>query len=86
MKDKEKIKIINDNLEFSELPLKFQNQIIDDEANVMLISFDKGVYTKETAKKDAKHYFEKQCSNKYVHYVSSWRGECVDVKGQESYW
>jgi len=86
MKDKEKIKIIKDNLEFSELPIKFQNQFIDNEAKSMLISFDEGVYTEETAKKDAKNYFENHCENKYIHYTSSWRGECVDIKGQETYW
>ena len=86
MKEEEKIKIIKDNLEFSELPIKFQNQIIDDEAKSMLISFDEGVYTEETAKKDAKNYYENHCENKYVYYISSWRGECVDIKGQETYW
>ena len=85
-KEEEKIKIIKDNLEFSELPIKFQNQIIDDEAKSMLISFDEGVYTKETAKKDAKNYYENHCENKYIYYTSSWRGECVDIKGQETYW
>lgn len=82
---KEKITVIKDNLEFSELPIKFQNQIIDTEASAMLISFDEGVYTKTTAKKDAKNYYENHCEDKYVYYISSIYGECYIEQGKESW-
>ncbi len=82
---KEKIKVIKENIDFNNLPIKFQNQIIDDEAKTILISFDDGVYTKTTAKKDAKNYYQNQCENKYVHYISSIYGECYVEHGKESW-
>ena len=36
--------------------------------------------------KKEKNYYENHCENKYIYYTSSWRGECVDIKGQETYW
>ena len=81
---KEKIKIIKDNLSFSELPKYIQENFIEQCAKDMLCSFDEGVYTMRTALIDAKYHFKDACY-KYVLYHSSIHGECADEIGKESW-
>jgi hypothetical protein len=81
---KEKIKIIKDNIFFSEVPKKFQDNMIYDLAKSMVHSFDEGVYTIKTASKDAKFHL-KDTVYKYVYYHSSIYGDCVCEIGQESW-
>jgi len=81
---KEKIKIIKDNIPFSEVPKKFQDNMIYDLAKSMVYSFDEGVYTIKTASKDAKSHL-KDTVYKYVYYQSSIYGDCVCEIGQEGW-
>ena len=81
---KEKIKIIKDNISFSEVPKKFQDNMIYDLAKSMVHSFDEGVYTINTASKDAKTHL-KDTVYKYVYYQSSIYGDCVCEIGQEGW-
>jgi len=81
---KEKIKIIKDNLSFSELPKYIQENFIEQCAKDMLYSFDEGVYTMKTALIDAKYHF-KDAGYKYVLYHSSIYGKCADEVGKESW-
>tara|TARA_R110000765_G_scaffold377036_1_gene467884 strand:+ start:276 stop:542 length:267 start_codon:yes stop_codon:yes gene_type:complete len=77
--NKEKITIINNNINFIELPIKEQNALIDGQANDMLQVYDEGVYTKKTALLDAKTYYTVwNKDKKYVYYHSSWHGYCSD--------
>ena len=71
----EKIKVIKENLKFKNLPKDIRDSFIDAHANDILLSFDKGVYTKKTAKADAKLYYEDwEKDRDYVLYYSSWHG------------
>ena len=81
---REKITIIKDNISFLELPKWIQESIVENEAEAMVISFDKGVYTKKTAIKDAKDHFENS-GYKFVFYKSSINGECADIIGREGW-
>ena len=82
---KEKITVIKDNLNFSELPKKIQDTFINNEAEAILISFDEGVYTMKTALLDAKKHYEEWSDYKYVLYHSSIHGECANEVGNESW-
>jgi hypothetical protein len=76
---KEVIKVIKDNITFNKLPKDIQNNMIDAQANDILISFDEGVYTKKTAKADAKLYYEDwEKDKKYVLYHSNFYGIQAD--------
>jgi len=82
---KEKITVIKDSISFSELPKKIQDTFISDQAKAMLISFDEGVYTMQTALLDAKKHYEEWSDCKYVLYNSSIHGECADEIGKEGW-
>jgi uncharacterized phage-like protein YoqJ len=82
---KEKITVIKDTISFSELPKKIQDTFILDQAKAMLISFDEGVYTMQTALLDAKKHYEEWSDYKYVLYNSSIHGECADEIGKEGW-
>lgn len=77
---KEVTKVIKENISFKELPTDIKEAIIDNEANTMVISFDKGVYTKRTALIDAKKHYENFDDKKYVLYHSNIHGICSDEK------
>ena len=75
----EKIKIIKDNLSFKQLPKNIRDGYIDAHANDILMNFDEGVYTKKTAKQDAKLYYEDwEKHRQYVLYHSSFHGIQAD--------
>ena len=82
---KEKITVIKDSISFSELPKKIKDTFISDQAKAMLISFDEGVYTMQTALLDAKKHYEEWSDCKYVLYNSSIHGECADEIGKEGW-
>jgi len=81
---KEKIKIIKQHLNFKELPKNIQKSIIENEACSMVITFDKGVYTKKSALIDAKIHYENNDDTKYILYQSSING--LIAENEEDYW
>lgn len=91
MEDKEKIKIIKDNINFSELPHYVQENLIHSLA-LDLLSRNKSETDKtlhhdtESATAMARQHYTEWTDYKYVYYKSSWRGECVDIKGEETFW
>jgi len=91
MKDEEKIKIIKDNINFSELPHYVQENLIHSLALDLLArnksETDKTLHhDTESATAMARQHYTEWTDYKYVYYKSSWRGECVDIKGEETYW
>ena len=82
---KEKITVIKENISFAELPKKIKDTFITNEAEAILISFDEGVHTIQTALLDAKKYYEEWSDCKYVLYHSSIHGECANEVGNESW-
>mgnify|MGYP003118491955 CR=1 FL=1 len=77
----EVIKVIKDNLLFKDLPKDIRDSFIDAHANDILFSFDKGVYTKKTAKADAKLYYEDwEKDRNYVLYHSNFYGIQAEEK------
>ena len=87
---KEKIKIIKDNLNFSELPVKFQNNLISSLAKDLLSrnnsERDKTLHhDKDSAREMARLHYVEWSDYKYVLYYSSIYGECADEIGNESW-
>ena len=87
---KEKIKIIKDNLNFSELPIKFQNSLIGGLAEDLLSrnndEQDKTLHhDKDSAHEMARLHYAEWSDYKYVLYHSSWYGERVEEQGKESW-
>ncbi len=90
-KEEEKIKVIMDNVSFSELPHYVQENLIHSLGSDLLernkSERDKTLHhTRESATALARQHYTEWTNEKYIYYKSSWRGECVDIKGQETYW
>ena len=81
---REKITIIKQHLNFKELPKDIKNNIIENEACSMVITFDEGVYTKKSALIDAKNHYENNDDTKYILYHSSING--LIAENEEDYW
>ena len=87
---KEKITVIKDNLEFSELPTKFQesfiNGLADDLISRNISETDKSLHhNKDSAYYMAKLHYTEWSNYKYVLYHSSIYGERADEIGKESW-
>jgi len=90
-KEEEKIKVIMDNVSFSELPHYVQENLIHSLALDLLernkSERDKTLHhDNESATALARQHYTEWTDYKYIYYKSSWRGECVDEKGNETYW
>jgi hypothetical protein len=87
---KEKIKIIKDNLDFSELPIKFQNGfiggLVDDLLSRNESETDKTLHhDKDSAYEMAKLHYTEWSNYKYVLYHSSIYGERAEEMGKENW-
>jgi len=87
---KEKIKIIKDNLNFSELPIKFQSNLINSLAKDLLSRNDSERdktlhHDEDSAREMARLHYVEWSDYKYVLYHSSWYGEQVEEQGKESW-
>ena len=90
-KKEEKIKVIMDNVSFSELPHHVQENLIHS-LTLDLLERNKSERDKtlhhdnESATALARQHYNALTDYKYIYYKSSWRGYCVDEKGNETYW
>ena len=87
---KEKIKIIKDDLNFSELPIKFQSSLISSLAKDLLSRNDSERdktlhHDKDSAHEMARLHYAEWSDYKYVLYHSSVYGERVEEIGKESW-
>jgi hypothetical protein len=87
---KEKIKIIKDNISFSELPHIVQENLIHS-LGLDLLSRNESErdktlhHTNESATAMARLHYTEWTDYKYVYYKSSFRGDCVDEIGKEGW-
>ena len=87
---KEKIKIIKDNLDFSELPVKFQKGFIGGLVRDLLSRNESETdkilhHDEDSAYEMAKLHYTEWSNYKYVLYHSSIYGERADEIGKESW-
>ena len=81
---KETIKVLKENLYFIQLTEYIKKNIIDNEASSMVITFDEGVYTKQSALIDAKNHYENFDETKYILYSSNIHG--IKAENQDDFY